>query len=115
MSTALGDPDDEPLETPSKFGPYEVVREIGRGGMAVVYEGRHPKLDSRVALKVLHPLLAAQPSSAARFLREAEAASQIRHQNVVKVFDVGTQDGLPFIVIQSGRDTFNFWVVADRL
>jgi serine/threonine-protein kinase len=100
LSSALGDPDDEPLETPSKFGPYEVVREIGRGGMAIVYEGRHPKLDSRVALKVLHPLLAAQPSSAARFLREAEAASQIRHQNVVQVFDVGMQDGLPFIVME---------------
>jgi len=93
-------PDRDSIETPSEFGPYQVVREIGRGGMAFVYEGRHPKLESRVALKVLHPVLAAQPASAARFLREAEAASQIRHQNVVEVFDVGIEDGLPFIVME---------------
>jgi serine/threonine-protein kinase len=68
--------------------------------MARVYEGRHSQLDNRVALKVLEPVLAAQPLAAARFLREAKAAAHIRHQNVVQVFDVGVQDGVPFIVME---------------
>jgi serine/threonine-protein kinase len=87
-------------ERPAKFGPYAVVRELARGGMALVFEGRHPQLGSRVALKVMQPALAAQPMAAARFLREAKAASQIRHQNVVEVFDVGTEEGVPFIVME---------------
>jgi serine/threonine-protein kinase len=92
--------DEQAAIVPSRYGQYSVVRELGRGGMARVYEGQHPQLGSRVALKVMEPILAAQPLAAARFLREAKAASQIRHTNVVQVFDVGTQDGIPFIVME---------------
>jgi serine/threonine-protein kinase len=98
--SAAPEPESTAKEAPTHYGQYTVVRELGRGGMALVFEGRHPQLGSRVALKVMQPALAAQPMAAARFLREAKAASQIRHQNVVEVFDIGTQDGVPFIVME---------------
>jgi serine/threonine-protein kinase len=100
MASRALDKDSEAAEIPSRFGRYAVVREVGRGGMAHVYEGRHPELELRVALKVMTPALAAQPQAAARFLREAKAASHIRHQNVVEVFDVGIENSLPFIVME---------------
>ncbi|HKQ71925.1 MAG TPA: protein kinase [Polyangiaceae bacterium] len=95
-----------PGDRPTRFGLYEVVREIGRGGMGCVYEARHPQLGGRVAIKVLHSALTAHPLAGARFLREAKAAAQIKHQHVVQVFDTGTLDGLPFIVMEflEGRD-----------
>ncbi|HEX9295434.1 MAG TPA: protein kinase [Polyangiaceae bacterium] len=83
-----------------RFGQYAVAREIARGGMACVYEGRHPQLGSRVALKVMQPAVATQLMATVRFIREAKAASQIRHQHVVDVFDIGMQDGMPFIVME---------------
>jgi serine/threonine-protein kinase len=88
------------FEKPTKFGQYGVVRRLAQGGMSHVFEGVHPQLGSRVALKVMQPTLAAQPMAAARFLREARAASQIRHQNVVEVFDVGVENGVPFMVME---------------
>lgn len=83
-----------------RLGGYEVVRQLGRGGMACVYEGRHGELGHRVAIKVLDPGLASDPRACARFAREAKAASQIRHQNVVQVYDVGVERGQPFLVME---------------
>jgi tRNA A-37 threonylcarbamoyl transferase component Bud32 len=101
-------PENDPAEPqkPSRFGQYGVVRMLAQGGMSQFFEGRHPQLGSRVALKVMKPALAAQPMAAARFLREAKAASQIRHQNVVEVFDVGVENGIPFLVMEflEGKD-----------
>src|SRR5258708_2378572 len=88
------------VERPTQFGQYRVVRMLAQGGMSQIFEGRHPQLGSRVALKVMQPALAAQPMAAQRFLREAKAASQIRHQNVVEVFDIGIEGGVPFIVME---------------
>jgi serine/threonine protein kinase len=85
---------------PACFGRYRVVRELGRGGMARVFEGQHSELGRRVALKVMQPALAAHPHAATRFLREAKAASHIRHQNIVEVFDIGMENGLPFLVME---------------
>jgi hypothetical protein len=82
------------------YGKYLVVRELGSGGMAQVFEGRHPELGSPVALKVLRSTIAAQSLAAARFSREARVAALIRHPNVVRVFDVGVQDGIPYIVME---------------
>lgn len=100
MPPAAENDDDPGAATSTRFGRYAVVRELGKGGMALVFEGRHTELGSRVALKVMQPALAAQPMAAARFLREAKAASQIRHQHVVEVFDIDTERGLPFIVME---------------
>jgi len=79
---------------------YQIVRIIGEGGMGRVYEARHTRLGrKRFAVKVLHAEYARQPEVVARFQREAEAASGIRHPNVVDVYDVHhTEDGRPYLV-----------------
>ncbi len=79
---------------------YQIVRAIGEGGMGRVYEARHLRLkERRFAVKCLHADLARNPEMAARFLREAESASSIKHENVVDVFDVHhLQDGTPYLV-----------------
>jgi tRNA A-37 threonylcarbamoyl transferase component Bud32 len=99
MPATLGK-DEELADRPTYFGRYSIVRELGKGGMAEVFEARHTELDRRVALKVMHPSLAAHRLAAARFLREAKAACHIRHQHVVEVFDIGTDHGLPYIVME---------------
>ena len=81
-------------------GSYVLGRELGKGAMATVYEARHDKLGKRVALKLMHAHLAADGIAAARFLREGKAAAQIRNAHVVDVFDVGTHDGVPFLVME---------------
>jgi serine/threonine protein kinase len=83
---------------PVAFGRYSVVREIGRGGMARVYEGRHCELNKRVAIKVL--LRPGEKSAAARFLHEGKTAAQIRHPNVVDVIDAGTEGDVPYLVME---------------
>jgi serine/threonine-protein kinase len=79
---------------------YLVDRELGRGGMAVVYAGRQEELDRPVALKVLAAHLAGDPEFRARFLREARIASRLHHPNLVRTFDIGEHDGLPCIVME---------------
>jgi serine/threonine protein kinase/WD40 repeat protein len=71
---------------------YRIVREIGRGGMGVVYEAEQASLGRRVALKVLRTHIQGDAKALARFKREARAAAQLHHTNIVPVFDVG-QDG----------------------
>jgi serine/threonine-protein kinase len=100
MSSAAQVGGEQPAKHPAQLGPYTVVREIGKGGMARVFEGRHAELGIRVALKLVLPAIASHPVATARFLREAKAASQIRHQNVVEVFDIGTHEDMPFIVME---------------
>ena len=82
------------------IGKYRLVRLIGRGGMGLVYEAVHPELRKRVAIKTLLPEIAAQPEPLGRFLKEGEAASRIKHPNVVNILDVGTHEGAPFLVME---------------
>ena len=78
---------------------YRITRVVGEGGMGRVYEARHLRLkERRFAVKCLHADLARNPEMAARFLREAETASSIKHPNVVDVFDVHHSDGTPYLV-----------------
>jgi serine/threonine protein kinase len=80
---------------------YSIVRQIGGGGMGIVYEAEHLALKLRVAIKVLHPTEADDPNVLARFKSEARAAAGIRHRNIVEVTDFGlTPDGRPFFVMQ---------------
>jgi serine/threonine protein kinase/WD40 repeat protein len=87
-----------PLAEP--LGEYRVIREIGRGGMGVVYEAEHETLRRRVALKVLPRDAATHPTSLARFLREARAAGQMHHSNIVPVFEVGIHKDRHFFAMQ---------------
>ena len=89
---------------------YEVIEEIGRGGMGIVFRARHLRLDRTVALKVLPALLGAVRKDAiARFEREAQLAARLRHTNIIPVFDSGQVDGtlyytMPLIEGRSLRD-----------
>lgn len=82
------------------LGDYRILREVGRGGMGVVYEAEQISLGRRVALKVLpsHTLL--DPRHLGRFQREARAAARLHHTNIVPVFGVGEHEGLPYYVMQ---------------
>ncbi|MGH7718395.1 MAG: protein kinase domain-containing protein, partial [Gemmatimonadaceae bacterium] len=80
-------------------GEYALEREIGRGGMGVVFLGRDVRLDRPVAIKVLPPHLAEQPETRERFLREARTAGQLSHPNVVSVYRADEAAGHPFFVM----------------
>jgi serine/threonine protein kinase len=82
-----------------RIGAYEILRLLGHGEVASVYECRHESLGRLAAVKVLHPHLARDQGAARRFLREARALSRIEHPNVVEVFDVGERDGVPYLVM----------------
>jgi len=79
---------------------YTIIREIGRGGMGVVYEAEDEKLSRRVALKILPGVALHDESQVTRFEREARAAARLHHTNIVPVFGVGRQDGRPYYVMQ---------------
>jgi len=80
---------------------YEILRQIGQGGMGVVYEARHVALKVTVAIKVLHPGEADDPNMLARFRAEAQSSASIKHPNVVDVTDFGlTPDRRPFFVME---------------
>jgi serine/threonine protein kinase len=85
---------------------YEVLDLIASSGMGKVYRARKISLDRPVAIKVMHPHMARDPSFVARFEREARAAAQVRHENVVNVEDFGNVNGLPYLVMEfvEGKD-----------
>jgi serine/threonine protein kinase len=89
-----------PLSAGSVFGNYRIEREIGRGGMGIVYEAVHVLLEKRVALKVLPVRTLAGPEHLERFFREARTAAGLHHTNIVPVFDVGQVDGTPYFAMQ---------------
>src|SRR6476659_752240 len=79
---------------------YEIEREIARGGMAEVYLARDQSLSRPVALKALFPEFARDPSFVERFRREAQAAANLNHPNIVAIYDWGQQSGTYFIVME---------------
>src|SRR5262249_14520586 len=83
-----------------RLGDYEVLREVGRGGMGIVYEAVQVSLGRHVALKVLpqHALL--DPRHLQRFQREAKAAAQLHHTNIVPIYGAGEENGLHYYVMQ---------------
>jgi serine/threonine protein kinase len=85
---------------PKKIGQYQIVTELGRGGMGVVYLARQPSLNRHVALKVLNINLAADPDDAARFKSEAKLAASLQHPNIVQIYEVGEQDGYAFMALE---------------
>jgi WD40 repeat protein/tRNA A-37 threonylcarbamoyl transferase component Bud32 len=85
---------------PTTFPGYEIVGEIGRGGMGVVYKARQAGLNRDVALKVVLAGSHAGPNERARFRREAEAVARLSHPNIVQVHEVGEHDGVPFLCLE---------------
>src|SRR5207247_6701607 len=97
-SAASAPPADAP--PPQQLGEYKILRELGRGGMGVVYEAQHQALGRRVAVKVLPAYLFLNEKLRTRFRRESQAAVRLHHTNIVPVFDVGEQDGLCWYAMQ---------------
>jgi Tol biopolymer transport system component len=79
-------------------GPYEILAPIGAGGMGEVYRARDPRIGRDVAVKVLPSTASGEPERQRRFEKEARAAGALNHPNVLAVYDVGTHDGVPYIV-----------------
>src|SRR5277367_379253 len=91
----------QPVTTPRVFsGRYELTHMVARGGMAQVYRARDRLLDRPVALKVLFPELSVDRAFVERFRREAQAAANLSHPNIVPVFDWGEDGGTYFIVME---------------
>jgi serine/threonine-protein kinase len=92
-----------PADKPGQLGRlerYEVVSEIGRGGMGVVLKAFDPSLHRVVAIKVLAPQLATSGVARKRFLREAKAAAAVTHEHIVTIHSVEETNGLPYLVMQ---------------
>jgi len=88
------------LPAPETIGRYRVEAEVGRGGMGVVYRAFDPALRRRVAVKLIAPHLAEEPTLLARFQREAASAAQLRHPNIATVYEYGEHEGTPFIAFE---------------
>lgn len=98
----------EPPTPPPGFGDaferalghqYRIEREVGRGGMGIVYRARDLTLDRPVAIKVVHPELAANPTIASRFLTEARTVAKLRHPHIVTIHAAGNVDGYLYYVM----------------
>src|SRR5262245_32632166 len=102
--------DDAPAVAPNPGtvvgGKYEIAGVLGRGGMGVVTRGRQIELDRPVAIKFLRPSLARDARPLQRFGREARAIARMRSEHVVRVYDFGEHEGVPYIVMEelTGRD-----------
>ena len=86
------------FESGTKVGPYEILGELGQGGMATVYRAYQPSLEREVALKILPDFLLQEPGFKARFHREAVAVARLQHPNILSVFDHGEYEGVVYIV-----------------
>ena len=85
---------------PERIGKYEVLAELGRGGMGTVYRARDPVLDRVVALKTMLLDVAGESGMRERFLREARSAARLQHPNIVTVYEFGEVEGAPFIAME---------------
>jgi serine/threonine protein kinase len=84
----------------TRLGPYEIVGRLGSGGMSAVYRARDPRLGREVAVELVGGADPPSPSRLRRFETEARAAAQLLHPNIVTVFDVGTHEGHPLLVLE---------------
>jgi serine/threonine protein kinase len=84
----------------AKLGKYELIGELGRGGMGIVYRARDPIINRLVALKTITAGVADYPNLLARFYREAQSAGGLQHPNIVTIYDMGEEAGTPYIAME---------------
>src|SRR6266550_3176263 len=88
------------LTAGSRLGPYEVLGQLGAGGMGEVYRARDTRLGRDVAIKVLPAGLASDPDRLKRFEREARSASSLNHPNIVTIYEIGSSDAVSYIAME---------------
>jgi WD40 repeat protein/serine/threonine protein kinase len=88
------------LPVPKQVGEYEILAEVGRGGMGVVYKARHRGLHRLAALKMVLAGEFASPAQEVRFRLEAELAARVQHPNIVQVYEIGSYQGRPFLAME---------------
>jgi tRNA A-37 threonylcarbamoyl transferase component Bud32 len=89
-----------PLHAVADIGGYTGLEMIARGGMGEIYKARHPSLNRTIAIKVLSLYFKEDADFNKRFAREAEMMAQLKHPNIINIYDYGEQDGLPYIVME---------------
>src|SRR6516162_6048440 len=89
-----------PLAPGTKLGPYEIAAPLGAGGMGEVYRARDTRLDRTVAIKILSQEVSRDPLRKQRFEREAKTISNLNHPHICVLHDVGSQDGLSYLVME---------------
>jgi tRNA A-37 threonylcarbamoyl transferase component Bud32 len=89
-----------PATQPQEFGRYRVLRELGRGGMGVVYQARHTVMNRQVVIKVVNKALLDNPDAMERFRREVQAAAQLSHPNIVTAYDAEQAGDTHFLVME---------------
>lgn len=83
-----------------RIGKYEILRQLGRGAMGVVYQARDPVIGRLVALKTITSAVAEDADQLLRFQREAQAAGNLQHPNIVTIYELGTEDSVPYLVME---------------
>src|SRR5271167_2815369 len=89
-----------PLTPGTKLGPYQIESLLGAGGMGEVYRALDSRLQRTVAIKILPAHLSSNPELHARFAQEAKSISNLQHPNICVVHDIGSQDGVDFMVME---------------
>ena len=85
---------------PKKIGKYDVLDVIGRGGMGIVYKAVDPGIGRTVAIKMTTGSLGEDPELLERFYREAQSVGKLQHPNIVTVYDLGVEEGNPYLVME---------------
>jgi serine/threonine-protein kinase len=88
------------MPNPTSIGKYEILATVGRGGMGVVYRAQDPRMGRQVAIKTVTEGLSNDAGMLQRFYREAEKMGMLKHPNIITVYDLGEQDGFPYIVME---------------
>ncbi len=89
-----------PFVVGETIGPYRILEQLGRGGMATVFKAYHPALDRYVAIKALHPAFMEDPNFLARFQREARVVAKLEHPNIVPIYDFAEYEDRPYLVMK---------------
>lgn len=98
-----------------RLAQYRILKQLGRGGMGVVYQGLDTELNRVAALKVMHPEYAASEEARVRFKREAQAAAKLKHDHIVTIYQVGEERQIPFLAMEflAGK-SLDEWLRPDR-